>query len=96
MDSLTCLFCLFCYYQGTKSFNELVSDPEFLVTRDSRVKTLLTKFKVREQLHLSFCPHAVLKELCVLGFNQAIKCPHFFSVSISSLNGTKPSLTRLF
>lgn len=36
MDSLGFLFfVLVCCYQGTKSFNELVSDPDILVTKDS-------------------------------------------------------------
>lgn len=36
MDSLdSFFFVLVCCYEGTKSFNELVSDPDILVTKDS-------------------------------------------------------------
>lgn len=38
---LVFLFVCFIYsYQGTKNFNELVSGPEFLVTRNNRVRNL--------------------------------------------------------
>lgn len=87
-----CLFVSVCCYQGTKSFTELVSDPEFLVIRDNRLRNL-TKFKVRTTTF--FSDLIPFLGSCILGFIQAIKCSHLLSF-FSSLNRTNPSLMRLF